>query len=235
MSPILPDRLVERDLASRYGIVVGMDEVGRGSLAGPVCVGAVAVCEAMPPEPAGLTDSKQLSPSRRVALVDPVRAWSLAHAVGWATAAEVDSDGIIGALRLAGWRAVRTVNQQLREATLPSVGAILLDGKHDWFTPPLAMLWDSPTSEPEAPGTCPPVLTQIKADLQCVAVSAASILAKVERDAYMEQLPDCGYHWSSNKGYASKAHREALARLGPSEYHRRSWNLLGTGRQGMSR
>lgn len=230
MSRLPPNRGEERALAREFGIVVGMDEVGRGALAGPVCVGAVAVAEAMPPEPSGLADSKLLSAGRRLALVEPIEAWALAFSVGWASAAEIDEVGIIGALRLAGWRAAADVAGQLAARDEARIGAILLDGNHDWFSPPRETLWQEPEGGPAAwnpPVEVPPVATRIKADLSCVAVSAASILAKVRRDAYMEQLPDCGYHWSSNKGYASASHRDGLRELGPSEQHRRSWNLLG--------
>ena len=75
----------------------------------------------------------------------------------------------------------------------------------------------------------PAVRMEVKGDARCAVVAAASILAKVERDALMSALPDPGYDWASNKGYASASHVEALARLGASDQHRRSWNLPGVG------
>lgn len=224
--PQPPSRNLERALASRWGIVAGLDEVGRGALAGPVCVGAVAVEEHMGQAPEGLTDSKNLSPAARRALILPVQQWALASAVGWAEPKEVDSEGIIGALRLAAWRAIRELNGKLRTEGYGSVGGILLDGTHNWFTTRPSLLGD--LTEAEDPRNALPVVTQRKADMTCTAVSAASIIAKVERDTHMEQMPDCGYHWSSNKGYASAAHREALVRLGASDQHRLSWNLFGS-------
>lgn len=225
-----PDRTRERELARLWGTTVGVDEVGRGALAGPVCVGAVAVGVRMGEPPAGLTDSKKLSPRRREALVVPIKAWALGTAVGWATPAEIDESGIIGALRLAGRRAIREVNLDLAATGHPRVGGVLLDGSHDWLSGPPSLL-DVPEEDPHLRWQLP-VVTQTKADLTCVAVAAASILAKVERDTHMEQLDDPGYDWASNKGYGSAAHRRALARDGASPEHRQTWNLFGASTRG---
>ena len=102
-------RDLEVSLARRWGIVAGMDEVGRGALAGPVAVGVVLIGVDAAPVPEGLTDSKALTPRRREALVDPVREWGLAYAVGYASPQEIDDWGIIAALRLAGRRALADV------------------------------------------------------------------------------------------------------------------------------
>ncbi|MSS85189.1 ribonuclease HII [Actinomycetaceae bacterium WB03_NA08] len=203
-----PDRAVEQDLARVWGRIAGMDEVGRGALAGPVCVGVVVVEEEMPPPPEGLTDSKLLTPSKRKTLVEPVQEWASSWAVGMSSAEEIDRWGLTEALRVAGMRALEHVG---------SVGCVLLDGKHNWLG--TRDLFDHNTCEV-------PVVTQVKGDLLCTAVAAASIVAKVARDALMEQLPDPGYDWARNKGYGSWAHRQALVRLGPSEYHRKSWKLI---------
>ena len=102
-------RDLEVSLARRWGIVAGMDEVGRGALAGPVAVGVALVSVEAEPVPEGLTDSKALSPRRREALVEPVRSWALDSSVGYASPREIDQWGIIAALRLAGRRALADV------------------------------------------------------------------------------------------------------------------------------
>lgn len=204
-----PNRDLELDLTSRYGIAVGMDEVGRGALAGPVCVGACAVSHVMPTPPAGIRDSKLLRPRVRENLVDPIKNWAVAWGVGWTDPAVIDQVGLTEALRLAGIDALRQVRSQLSDAR--GVGAIILDGKHNWLGASCDVQAD--------------VFTQVKADVQCVVVAAASVLAKVARDNYMAQIEDPGYSWANNKGYASSDHREAIMRLGPSDHHRKSWKL----------
>ena len=235
-----------------------MDEVGRGSLAGPVTVGLAVVDRGTSDAfPQGLADSKQLTPRRREALVEPCRAWVLEWAVAHAAPAEIDALGIVGALRLAGRRALA---QMAARDHLP--GAIILDGRADWLTEPEPDLLDAlgaqisagpvepvavpvePVESVESIGEArhsigdesvlparltPAVRMEVKGDARCAVVAAASILAKVERDALMSALPDPGYDWASNKGYASASHVEALARLGASDQHRRSWNLPGVG------
>ena len=235
-----------------------MDEVGRGSLAGPVTVGLAVVDRGTSDAfPQGLADSKQLTPRRREALVEPCRAWVLDWAVAHAAPAEIDALGIVGALRLAGRRALA---RMAARDHLP--GAIILDGRADWLTEPEPHLLDAlgaqisagpvepvavpvePVESVESIGEArhsigdesvlparltPAVRMEVKGDARCAVVAAASILAKVERDALMSALPDPGYDWASNKGYASASHVEALARLGASDQHRRSWNLPGVG------
>ena len=250
-----PDRGVEDELLRHHELVGGMDEVGRGSLAGPVTVGlAVVDRETSDAFPQRLADSKQLTPRRREALVEPCRAWVLDWAVAHAAPAEIDALGIVGALRLAGRRALA---QRAARDHLP--GAIILDGRADWLTEPEPDLLDALGAQPSAVPVepvavsvesvesigearqsigdesvlsarfTPAVRMEVKGDARCAVVAAASILAKVERDALMSALPDPGYDWASNKGYASASHVEALARLGASDQHRRSWNLPGVG------
>ena len=212
------------DLAIRFGIVGGMDEVGRGCLAGPVCVGLVVAGNLEPPN--GLTDSKRLTEKQREALYEPLLEWAEVATVGWAQASEVDSAGIMGALRVAGQRAVAAASRSMGGRAL---GAILLDGSHDWLSE-TGTLWDQELAIDPAsrtPWALPPVVTRVKADLTVPAVSAASVIAKVERDRHMRALTDPGYDWASNKGYGSAAHRAAIRRLGPSAEHRKTWNLLG--------
>src|SRR5690606_9612550 len=152
-----------------YRVLVGMDEVGRGALAGPVTVGVVAVDESCRSAPQGVRDSKLLTGAARERMVPRLRRWCLGWGVGHAWPEEIDTIGIMAALRLAGQRAL----DQL--ALRPDV--VILDGNHDWLTDParegLLALVDPDTAPP------PPVRTLIKADLSCSSVAAASVLAKV--------------------------------------------------------
>jgi len=231
-----------RLLRAGHVLVAGMDEVGRGALAGPVTVGVVVVDLAVGTAPTGVRDSKLLVPAARQALVPRLRRWARAWAVGHAEPEEIDAHGIIAALRLAGRRAL---------AQLPALPqCVLLDGNHNWLTPrPCA---PAPADEdglfpvgqagpigvplrvpaPHVPLDAEPVVhTMIKADLRCAAVAAASVLAKVERDRIMvERARDFpGYGWEENKGYSAPEHGEALRRLGTCAQHRRTWSLPGQG------
>lgn len=218
-----PDRARERALAQRYGLIAGVDEVGRGSFAGPLCVGLVVVAADMPDPPTGLADSKLLTPARRESLAPQVARWALASSVGWAFPADIDRAGLRGALAQAGQQALKESAQQLARAGHDPIGAVLLDGPHDWLSTPAPDLFTQ-----RLPDSLPRVYPEVKADLTSVVVAAASIIAKVARDRYMEALTDPGYDWKNNKGYGSARHRDALLRLGPSSEHRRSWNLPGT-------
>jgi ribonuclease HII len=191
---------------ARY--VIGIDEVGRGAIAGPVGVGVCLVDVGVGEHPAGLRDSKLLSEKRREELAPLAAVWARFSAVGLATAEEVDGIGIIAALGLAGKRALTQLHQagaNVRDSI------ILLDGSHDWLSPSLA--------------TPLRVRTRIKADRDCASVSAASVLAKVHRDRLMidADLVHPGYGWASNKGYGSTAHMEAIASLGATPLHRHTW------------
>lgn len=202
--------------------LAGVDEVGRGALAGPVSVG-IAVVDLERQKPlAGVRDSKLLAPAERERLDPLVRRWSVASAVGHASAQEIDSIGIIAALRLAGTRAWQEV---LSAGVRPE--AVLLDGRHNWLSPAGQLsLFDEPMVEASCDA---PVHTKVKADMQCLSVAAASVIAKVERDRMMRELhgefPDFG--WDVNKGYATALHRDVLRAAGPTPYHRVSWRLLG--------
>lgn len=232
-----PSLRVERDLQRQgYRLVAGMDEVGRGALAGPVSVGVVVVDETCRSAPVGLRDSKLLPPRRREELVAPVRRWALAFGVGHAGPEEIDAFGIMTALRLAGRRALAAAGLR------PDV--VVLDGNHDWLTDPrregLLGFAGEETTDARLPevslrglaghgsGDLPPVRTLIKGDMRCSSVAGASVLAKVERDARMIALAQTHpeYGWAVNKGYAAPEHRAALLRLGACDLHRRSWNLL---------
>ena len=196
-------------------LVAGMDEVGRGSLAGPVSVGVVVVAATTRSAPHGVADSKLLTPLARTALLPALRRWGVARAVGHSSAAEIDQVGIIAALRLAGTRALAVVT-----AVTGPVDVVLLDGSHDWLTPAIARGGVIPDGAPR-----PAVTTRAKADRDCAVVAGASVLAKVRRDRMMIDADAVhpGYHWSGNKGYASADHYAAIAAIGPSPLHRWSW------------
>ncbi|MER7210817.1 ribonuclease HII [Streptosporangium sp. NPDC000239] len=179
--------------------VAGIDEVGRGAWAGPVAVCAVVTDLSEPP--AGLTDSKMLTPARRTAMFDEIVTWAVGVGYGEATHAEIDELGMTEALRRAAGRAL---------AELPvRPDVVILDGKHDYLGAP----W--------------PVRCEIKGDLSCVSVAAASVVAKVRRDTYMTSLAGVEeYGFADNAGYPSPIHQQALERLGPTEHHRLSWSYL---------
>jgi ribonuclease HII len=229
-----PSLRLERELQrAGHRLVAGMDEVGRGALAGPVSVGVVVVDEACRSAPVGVKDSKLLAPRVRQRLVPKIRGWATAYAVGHASPDEIDRHGIMVALRLAGTRAL---------AALPVIpDLVILDGSYDWLTDPgrvglLGLLDEGPgCAESAAPAVpfvpCLPVRTIVKADMSCSSVAAASVLAKVERDAMMVALAGevPGYAWELNKGYSAPEHFAALESHGASVHHRRSWRLPGLG------
>ncbi|MDR2348534.1 MAG: ribonuclease HII [Bifidobacteriaceae bacterium] len=205
----------ERALAAAAGpLVAGVDEVGRGALAGPLCVGVVAVSAATAQAPAGLADSKLLSPAARAKLEPVLKAWARCWALGWASPAEIDRHGLTAALRLAGRRALADL------AECPD--GIVLDGKHDWLTAP-ADLFATPAPDPWV------LRVVVKADQTCACVAAAAVLAKVARDRRMVQLAGRhpGYGWDSNKGYGSASHLAAVRALGLTKQHRQSWAIAG--------
>jgi ribonuclease HII len=199
----LPGYDIERELAaSGRAVVAGVDEVGRGAWAGPVVVCAAVARAGFPVPPDRLTDSKRLTPRRREELAAVLPGWLAAHAMGAASHEEIDALGMTAALRLAARRAL---------GGLPvSPDVVLLDGKHDYIGRP----WR--------------VRTAVKADLRSVSVAAASVIAKVHRDALMaglgEQHPE--FAFAENAGYPAPVHQQALAVHGPTPYHRLSWAYL---------
>jgi len=209
MAVVEPD--LETELALLAGganSVIGCDEVGRGALAGPVAVGFAVINASVGPFPVGLRDSKLLSEPRRLVLAPLAAAWAEHSAVGLATAQEVDSLGIMVALGLAGKRALA----ELFAAGVDISGSVvLLDGADDWLNKAL-----------KTPLT---VVTRVRADQDCGSVAAASVIAKVHRDALMIMADAVhpGYGWATNKGYGSAEHMGAIARLGPNVLHRKSW------------
>ena len=181
-------------------IEAGCDEAGRGCLAGSVCAAAVI----LPPDfkTDDLNDSKQLSEKKRYALRPVIEKEAIAWAVGIVTPEEIDKINILKASFLAMHRAIDQL--QVRPEHL------LIDGNR--FTP-----------YPDIKHT-----TVVKGDGKYLSIAAASILAKTYRDDYMDELakeyPD--YHWTENKGYPTKAHREAIRTIGITPYHRKTFTLL---------
>lgn len=189
-------------------VVAGIDEVGRGAIAGPVMVGVVAIDETVAEVPHGLADSKLMTPKRREVMVPVIEGWSIASAVGAATAQEIDTIGIMGGLSLAASRALATLRTEF--GVTPDV--VILDGNTSFLV--------------EEDGG-PRVVLQTKADQTCASVSAASVVAKVRRDALMREMHEIHpqYGWAGNKGYGASAHTAAIREHGLTDLHRRSWNI----------
>ena len=229
---ITPTLALERELAEQgYELVVGFDEVGRGALAGPVMVGAAAIwtrdLDGDEPlaVPAGVADSKMLTEHRREAIVDELKNWCAAWAVGEASNSEIDAWGISYALGIAALRALSKLERSLGvEPNAPiRVGAIL-DGPHDYITKALDT-FDAPSVPVPAH-----VVTKVKGDRHCATVASAAVIAKVTRDALMVSLAQgnpryAPYGWAHNKGYGSAAHKAAIAEHGPTALHRVTWKL----------
>ena len=190
----------ERELAAERGgsVVIGLDEVGRGPLAGPLAVGGV-VLDADDPI-AGLNDSKQVRPEDREVIADEVRRHARAWTVQYVEPADIDRVGMTAALRQAFAAAIAEV-----EAQGVAVDVVLLDGN------PLHL--------------DPREVNVVKGDGKCASIAAASLVAKVARDhvmeAYAERYP--GYGFESNKGYGSEGHMAAIRERGLCPIHRRSF------------
>lgn len=177
------------------GPVIGVDEAGRGPLAGPVVAAAVILDHAR--IPAGIDDSKKLNEKTRARLCAEIRAVAVVG-VGIASVEEIDEINILWASMLAMERAVAALGV--------APGMVLVDGNR-------CPRWKHP-SRPVVGG-----------DALCLSIAAASIVAKQARDAMMADYDRLhpGYDWASNKGYGSPRHLDALARLGPTPLHRRSF------------
>lgn len=198
----LPEDLYaqERELWARGASVAGVDEAGRGPLAGPVVAAAVVLDPMRPVE--GLRDSKLLTPRQRVRLARLIRARARAWAVCRVGPRRIDALNILEAT----WHAMRGAVARL--AVAPSV--VLVDGHL------------------RVPGLGMPQRAIVRGDRRSASIAAASILAKVARDRAMRgadrRYP--GYGFAAHKGYATAAHLEALARLGPCPLHRRSFRRV---------
>ena len=198
--------------------ILGIDEVGRGPLAGPLVVGAVILPEEKPDWVEELKDSKKLSVKKRESLNEIILKEAPAVGLGWVFAEELDNVGISEALRLATKRAVKSV-QELHEA----FSQIVIDGKVNFLSlTPLEKY----------------VTTVVKADNLIKEVSAASIVAKVARDHYMYELglKYPGYGFEKNVGYGTAAHMKAINELGVCPEHRKSFepikSMVGFDRDG---
>ena len=185
-----------RVLKTKAGPIAGVDEAGRGPLAGPVIAAAVILDRKRIPR--GLDDSKQLQPGAREEAYVRIVDCAIAVGVGEASVDEIDLINIRQATHLAMARAVRSLSLQ--------PGFALVDGN-------------------DAPALPCPCDTIVDGDARSVSIAAASIIAKVTRDRMMKELHAAfpGYGWSNNKGYGTEEHLQALARLGPCIHHRRSF------------
>ncbi|NDK30715.1 ribonuclease HII [Nesterenkonia haasae] len=212
---LLPELALAERTGSRF--IAGVDEVGRGALAGPVTVGIVVIdLHKLPNEVRssgtgvwqaldGVRDSKLLSAPARTRWKPSICQHAKAFSVQHSAPQTIDAAGLTSAMGAAGRAALASVHEQLGRP----VDHIILDGIHDWIQAEV------------------PVTTMAKADTKSLSVACASVLAKVERDGLMTELagehPEFG--WESNKGYGSVAHRAAILTRGPTTHHRQSWNL----------
>ncbi|MBR3718912.1 MAG: ribonuclease HII, partial [Firmicutes bacterium] len=177
--------------------VAGVDEVGRGPLAGPVVVAAVILPQDF--DVLGVDDSKKLSPKKRDELFAVIKERAIAWSIGWVSPEKIDEVNILEATKLAMAQAVNGL------AVKPD--HVLIDGNFTVRALPL------------------PQTAIVKGDANSTSIAAASILAKVTRDRYMEEmaLQYPGYAFESNKGYGTKAHYEGLKALGPCPIHRKTF------------
>ena len=217
---------VEREIdSSKYRFVIGVDEVGRGSWAGPLCVGAVLYdlkyllefmtekgAESVAAESQKLpsplkylrvNDSKKLSPQLRASLEQPIKALANGYGLGFVEPTELDKLGMTSGLTLGLERALAPLREFVGSSLLLLDGGVNFSGFHE-------------------------VRTYVKGDSKSFAIASASILAKVERDSLMER-ESIHYPWyvfEKNKGYPSPVHVSALHAIGPSQIHRKSWSYL---------
>lgn len=194
----------ERRLWSRgYERIAGLDEAGRGCLAGPVVAAAVI----LPPEVSisSIRDSKSLSEAQRLEAREEIEAQALSVSVGICSPEEIDQLNIL-------WAAMEAMRRAASD-TQPQPDFLLVDGNR--------FVDDAPW----------PHETFVKGDAHSQSIAAASIIAKTERDAMMRQLHDehPEYGWNSNVGYPTKAHYAALDQHGPTPYHRQSFRLSRSG------
>lgn len=190
----MPDFALERRHAAR-GHIAGVDEAGRGPLAGPVVAAAVILDPDCIPD--GIDDSKVLTAAKRAALCEALLSCARVG-IGIASVEEIDRLNILWATMLAMTRAVAALD--------PCPGFVLVDGNRcpDWVHASEAV---------------------VGGDALCLSIAAASIVAKHRRDCIMAELDTLhpGYGWASNKGYAARVHQDALRTLGPTPHHRRSF------------
>lgn len=182
--------------ADGFAVVCGVDEAGRGPLAGPVYAAAVILPDGL--EEMGINDSKKMTEKKREALYDIIVENATAYGIGFATEKEIDEINILNATFLAMRRAV--------EAMGVKPDLVLVDGNRK-------------------PGTGYEEMTLVKGDAKSISISAASILAKVSRDRYMKELAERHpeYKFEQHKGYGTKLHYEMIEQYGILPDHRRSF------------
>lgn len=207
--PKFPSNDIEEEYISHGQVVAGMDEVGRGSWAGPLVMAAVV--------PGigtlnGVRDSKKIAQKKRESLVSVIQDWAIAFSIGEVTNNEIDELGMSKALKLCASRTLDNL-----EAKIGKIGVVLLDGNIDF-------LQRSKTKTELI----------IKGDNFSHAIACASILAKVHRDTYMSSEEIAGKYidfcFEKNKGYPAPVHKEALKKLGATPIHRISWDIFGENR-----
>jgi ribonuclease HII len=196
-----PDLSFEFSLwQSGVSLIAGLDEAGRGAWAGPVAAAAVILLPAsdLVQRLKGVRDSKQMTPRQRARSAEVIRAVALAWGVGFASPEEIDAFGILPATRMAMQRALEALDITPQHLLIDAVRLPALD------LPQTAL---------------------IKGDCRVLSISAASVLAKTERDRRMEVLEDehPGYGFARHKGYGTALHQAALASLGPCPIHRRTF------------
>ena len=179
-----------------YTLLAGVDEAGRGPLAGPVCAAAVILPQGLVIE--GLDDSKKLTEKKREALFDPICDQAVSYGIAFASVEEIEALNILNATFLAMNRALEKLD--------PAPALAIIDGNR--------------STGIHFPNRC-----IVKGDAKCADIAAASVLAKVTRDRYMLQMAEQypAYHFEQHKGYGTKLHYEALRECGPSPIHRMSF------------
>ena len=200
-----PTLLIENELwAEGYVRIAGVDEAGRGCLAGPVVAAAVVLPQGFILD--GLDDSKKVRADRREELAHEIRAGAVAVSVGICSEEEIDQLNILWASMEAMRRAVFGLR--------PPPDFLLIDGNRAY------------------PACTASHRTVVRGDALSASIAAASIIAKTERDRIMRRLHDehPEYHWHTNKGYPTPPHFQALETFGPTPYHRRSFKLARGGR-----
>jgi ribonuclease HII len=202
--PPAPDFQFEEKIWSQgYLYIVGVDEAGRGALAGPVAAAALMFA----PEPRiaeqliGVRDSKEMNPRSRAEWATRLQELALDFGVGYAEAREIDSIGIVPATHLAVRRALKKLQYRAQHILIDYI---------------------------DLPGAACPVTSIVKGDARSLSIAAASILAKHSRDEVLREFEQAypGYGFAKHKGYGTRAHHAALCRLGPTPIHRRSFKPL---------
>ena len=197
-----PDLSHEKHLWTHFKRIAGLDEAGRGALAGPVAVAAVILPRdaRLSSTLSGVRDSKLMTPAQRVRWAESIREVAQTWSLGWASAEEIDSFGISAATRLAAERAL---------ADLSLIPDFLLTDFH------------------LKPDTEIPFASLVKGDQKSLTIACASVLAKTARDALMRELDEKypGYGLAKHKGYGTASHRAAIEKLGHSPIHRKTFQF----------